>query len=186
MSYKEYLLNPCLFGLRVEDRLPPLLLSLAIYPLDTLSKIQCPFFDTLSKVPVYIPISLLPDTLRLSGRIGFGLEALDTIENLPFHYGLYELAFMIDKDTLAYYRLDSISVENSSKINEHIDLPYYKLTKKRIEKSYVNSNALFSPYSTLKEEGSFTPIIDQKYLLRIVGRDFSGNTSSLSLILSTP
>lgn len=48
----------------------------------------------------------LPDTLFIHGTSAFGLCALDRIQEMPFHYGLYRLAFLIrwndpDRGTLS-------------------------------------------------------------------------------------
>jgi hypothetical protein len=123
----------------------------------------------------------LPDTLFVrTGSYGFGLSALDSMNDEPFHYGLYRLCFMINEDTLSYYSFDSISLEMASKIALHTDNDFYGKYGKRMEKSFVEpQNAVYSPYSIINNNGICFLLPDAVYLLTITGSDYNGNTTVL-------
>ncbi|MDR1739774.1 MAG: M23 family metallopeptidase [Bacteroidales bacterium] len=122
------------------------------------------------------------DTLHLSsGHYAFGISALDTVNNLPFNYGLYRLCFMMDNDTLAYYSLDSFPLSNYSKVSLHTDSEFQKQYKKKMEKSWVfPEDAALSPYSVINNNG-ICLLEDPEciYTLKIYGSDFNGNTTVL-------
>ncbi len=130
----------------------------------------------------YYPVLTKPDTLYLHlGNYGFGISALDTINDLPFNYGLYRLCFMIDNDTLAYYSLDSLAYSKYLKVFLHIDSEFQKQYKKKMEKSCVfTEDIALSPYSVINNNGIYL-LEDAEcvYTLRIFGSDFNGNTTVL-------
>ncbi|MDR0619694.1 MAG: M23 family metallopeptidase, partial [Bacteroidales bacterium] len=123
----------------------------------------------------------LPDTLFLhSGNYGFGLSALDSMNDEPFHYGLYRLCFMIDKDTLAYYSLDAMPFSISEKAALHTDGEFYRRYKKRMEKSFIEpQNIVYSPYCIINNDGTYFLRPGTVYLLTITGSDYNGNTAVL-------
>ncbi len=137
----------------------------------------------------YFRADSLPDTLYLHGKAAFGICALDSIQAMPFHYGLYQLLFAIEQesveasDTLAYYRLDALSLRACSELNRHIDLPFYEITKKRLEKSYLEDGQSATPYRVLSNRGVFLPKQGQAYTLLIHMEDVAGNRTLLRVPL---
>ncbi|MDR1973464.1 MAG: M23 family metallopeptidase [Bacteroidales bacterium] len=128
-----------------------------------------------------------PDTLFLHlGWYGFGLSALDSMDQEPFHYGLYRLCFMINDDTVSYYSLDSLSLSATSKIAHHVDSEFYRKYKKRMEKSWIMpDSAALSPYSVTHNNGTYFLQPDTTCLLTIIGSDFNGNTTILRQPIKT-
>ena len=169
------LINPCLNGWTVADHTAPVLRTLALYPMDSLSAVEG------QNVPFYRPVAERPDTCRIRGRIGFGLEALDSIEGLKFHYGLYTLTFRVDNDTLAHYRLDSLPLRHSGTINTHIDTDYYRERGGRIELSRVDESQPYTPYTQYKDNGCLVAEPGRLYRLVVTAADFNGNAASVGL-----
>ncbi|MCH5243578.1 MAG: M23 family metallopeptidase [Lentimicrobiaceae bacterium] len=130
----------------------------------------------------------LPDTLYLHGQTAFGICALDSIQRMPFHYGLYKLLFAIEQgngqvDTLAYYCLDALSFRTCDALNQHIDLPFYNLTKKRLEKSYLEDGQSATPYRVMSNRGVFVPQSGSSYTLIVTMEDVAGNRHALRIPL---
>lgn len=171
------------------------LLNLSLRRSDTLYANRPSWFSlpkNIGKEPFmahYFRADSLPDTLYLHGKAAFGICALDSIQNMPFHYGLYQLLFAIEQagtaatDTLAYYRLDALSLRACSELNQHIDLPFYEITKKRLEKSYLEDGQMATPYRVLGNRGVFLPEPGQTYSLLIRMEDVAGNRTLLRVPL---
>lgn len=172
------LLNPCLKGWTVADRTAPNLKTLALYPMDTASRVNG------RMEPLYLSMAELPDTCRVTGRIGFGLEALDSIEKLKFHYGLYALTFQVDGDTLAHYRWDSLPLRHSGSIATHIDTAYYRTQGGRIELSRVEEAMVYTPYTHYRDGGCLMVEPRRHYRLVVTAADFNGNVAFVQLILA--
>lgn len=190
------LLNPSLYTWKIKDHTPPQLKTLAVYPLDADSRADSqpfPQYYRLGKAAntttnaATEPLGIgapLPDTCYVKGRVCFGIEALDKIEKMKFHYGLYALTFFVNYDTLAHYQFDSIPLRYSGSINSHIDTVYYKAHKGRIELSRVGADTLpYSPYTRYKNDGCLSVTPGRLYRLEIIAKDFNGNTSSARLLL---
>lgn len=135
-------------------------------------------------VAAYYPAEALPDTLWVNGTCAFGLCTLDSIQHMPFHYGLYELEVCIDSDTLAFYRLDKVSNALYGNIRQHIDLPFHAKTGKRLEKAWVMPQKGPSPYSVLRGDGVLEPLPGSFHRLRIMARDFAGNESIVERVVA--
>ncbi|MCM1041060.1 MAG: M23 family metallopeptidase [Bacteroides sp.] len=239
-------LNPALYGIRIEDSVPPALLYLAFYSHrdsarqadtvvlpDTDSLMQESFMDapasdyamqkaieheydsllalsgisdtlcadrpSLFRLPKtiegeaftahYFRADSLPDTLYLHQKAAFGVCVLDSIQQMPFHYGLFKLLFAVREtgsekaDTLAYYCLDALSLRTCAELNRHIDLPFYGITRKRLEKSYLDDGQCATPYRVMNNRGVFVPQKGRSYTLIINMEDVSGNRTALQLPL---
>lgn len=172
------LINPCLEGWVVSDHTAPILKTLAIYPMDSSGHVAG------RNAPLYLPVSELPDTCRVGGRIGFGLEALDSIEKLKFHYGLYALTFQVDGDTLAHYRWDSLPLCHSGSIATHIDTAYYRAQGGRIELSRVDGALPYTPYTLYKDNGCLMVEPRRSYRLVVTAADFNGNIAFIQMVLT--
>lgn len=145
-------------------------------------------------VAAYYTADALPDTLWVNGACAFGLCTLDTIQHMPFHYGLYELTVLVREevepafadgfDTLAFYRLDKISDALYSNIRQHLDPLFHAKTKKRLEKAWVMPEKGASPYSVLRDNGVLLVLPGSFYRLKIIARDFSGNESVLECVMA--
>lgn len=171
------LINPCLKGWTVADHTPPILKTLAVYPMDDSSRVEG------AVEPRYWPVAELPDSCRMSGRVSFGLEALDSIEKLKFHYGLYTLTFCVDGDTLAHYRFDSLPLRYSGTIGTHIDTGYYRAQGGRIELSRIDPTHPYTPYRRYKGHGCLTVEPRRIYRLVVTAADFNGNVATVGLWL---
>lgn len=154
---------------------------------DTLCANRPPLFsltktiDSLVFYAHYFRADSLPDTLYLHKYAAFGVCALDSIQRMPFHYGLYRLLFAIENaqtatvDTLACYQLDKLSLNTCANLNQHIDLPFYEKTGRRLEKSYLEDGQIFTPYHIIQNRGVFIPRKNQSYFLHIQMEDVCGN-----------
>ena len=159
----------------------------------------------------YYRAESLPDTVWVEGPCAFGLCALDKIQGMPFHYGLYELAFLAERipeagdsgtaghpagnlaghsplsapgraDTLAYYRLDRIPDSLYGEIGLHVDTAFFALTGKRAEKGW-NKPGEPTPYRKTRGNGFLAVPPGSLFRIRIVARDFAGNESRKTFLV---
>lgn len=136
----------------------------------------------------YYKASQLPDTLYLRGQTAFGVCALDSMQRMPFHYGLYRLSFVVQTeektDTLAAYCLEALCIKTCANINQHLDMPFYGATKKRLEKSYLeNAKTSHTPYRVMQNHGFFLPQSGKFHTLIINMEDVCNNKTVLRLPL---
>ncbi len=145
--------------------------------------------DSLQWKTSYFRADGLPDTLFLHSTSAFGICALDSIHRMPFHYGLYKLSFVIrhedngQQDTLAAYELDRLPIAVFKELDRHIDLPFYRKTGKRLEKSWLEPGQTRTPYRVINDRGIFTPRQGQAYTLFINMEDVAGNRTLIQVPL---
>ena len=162
---------------------------------DTSVSIDPPFLtlfnkaDSLQWQASYFRTDHLPDTLFLHAATAFGICALDSIHRMPFHYGLYKLSFVVrdeingQQDTLAAYELDRLPIAVFKDLDRHIDLPFYRKTGKRLEKSWLEPGQSRTPYRKMQNRGVFVPCQGKKYTLFIHTEDLAGNATLLQIPL---
>ena len=142
----------------------------------------------------YYKYENLPDTLFINAASAFGLCALDRIQEMPFHYGLSiggkqsngtpaaERGRNPDfQDTIASYQLDYLPVATCKAIRQHIDMPFYRATKNRLEKSYLEPGQSLTPYRILQNRGIFQPKPGSQGRLVIIAEDIAGNRSTIRI-----
>lgn len=145
--------------------------------------------DSLQWKTSYFHADGLPDTLFLHSTSAFGICALDSIHRMPFHYGLYKLSFVIrheengQQDTLAAYELDRLPIAVFKELDRHIDLPFYRKTGKRLEKSWLEPGQTRTPYRLTSNRGVFSPQKGLSYTLLVNMEDVTGNRTLLRVPL---
>lgn len=164
---------------------------------DTLYSRRAPFLslphviDGEAYTARYFKGDSLPDTLYLHDRTAFGIHALDSIQHMPFHYGLYRLSFVIltegksEPDTLAFYQLDALSINTCAQIDQHLDMPFYEKTRKRLEKSWLDARQTFTPYIRTGNRGFLDPVPGKSYTLVIGMEDVSRNRTVVRIPLTS-
>ena len=114
-------LNPLLFGLQVEDDLPPSVNQLMLYQLDDhWREVSKEAFTILRGHPHHTLAGR--DTLyATSAQVGVGIWCFDRLNGRPNKNGIYGLELKID-DTIRYaFQMEEFSFSQTRYLNAHID-----------------------------------------------------------------
>jgi len=109
--------NPFHHSFNLPDSLYPEAEYLAVIPLDNKAQI-----DGFQEQKIYTLTKLsngkyvLPDTIFVSGNIGFAIKALDKINDQYFNFGIYSANLLLDATFIYSMQYDIINWENASKI----------------------------------------------------------------------
>ncbi len=109
-------LNPLLFGLPVEDRVPPKITRLAWYDGDQGIYDQSPHY-----LPVQPQVSHGKTLLVPVSRIRFALSASDAQSGSSNPNGIYRAALYDNGRPVIGFQMDHISYDETRNINAHID-----------------------------------------------------------------
>lgn len=154
-SRTEKILNPALFGILPIDSFPPEISKVFVYKFvkeGLILKKQINFTSKNSYVQDGYVIA--KDTLLLDPDLyGFGLDAQDFIHNPKDPKGVYSYSFWLNQSHKFTHTLNQFAFDETKYINAHIDFPYYKLEKLRVQKCFVDDGNRFSTYQTDKEKG---------------------------------
>jgi len=120
----EKCLNPLLFGMPLQDKVPPTLVKLAMYDRSFSLYEQSPqFFYLKNKSGVY---TLAKQSVLKTGlnKISFAIQAYDRINGSNNQDGIYAAKIFFDEEPLAGFIIDSISYDETGYMNAHIDYRY--------------------------------------------------------------
>jgi hypothetical protein len=178
--------NPLFFNFNIKDNIAPVLYNLIIYPLNKESKINgrnkrlhLKLNQTGNKFSIY-------DTsqITVSGKIGFGIEMNDFLNNSLNKCGIYKLTVSIDSLLIYSHSLDKFAFNENGYVKSHIDYAEKVKSKKTIQRTFIAPNNNLSIYKFNLNKGAFIFNKDRLYSVKIVATDVSGNISELSFNVS--
>jgi hypothetical protein len=148
----EKIINPALFGIIPFDTLNPTIKNVFVYNFvpDGLLLKQVLKIINQSIISTNNPNQYIyKKALELPAEMyGFGIEAYDYIHNLTDEKGIYEYSLKC-KNKLAFsHTLNQFAFDESKYINAHIDYPFYKVAKTRVQKCFIDDGNEFSTYQS--------------------------------------
>lgn len=175
----EKIINPALFGIIPFDTLNPTVKNVFVYNFvpDGLLLKQELKINHQTIIPTNIPNQFIyKKALELPAETyGFGIEAYDYIHNPTDEKGIYEFSLKC-KNKLAFsHTLNQFAFDESKYINTHIDYPFYKATKTRAQKCFVDDGNEFSTYQTNALKGKVLVTKNTRDTLVFEIKDFNQN-----------
>ena len=174
-------LNALEYELDIKDETRPLINWLAVYPLDQQSTVNGIHEKLL------IPVSdnggnpyLKTNDLRVSGRIGLGIETYDFLDNSRNKCSPNTISMTMDERQVFFCRIDSIPFSMAAYVNSHIDYEEKIRTGKNIQKLFVDPNNKLSIYKLAVNRGILTVKDTLKHVVGIKVTDTYGNEATLS------
>jgi hypothetical protein len=177
----QYPMNVLLFGLNIDDNVPPRIFSVCIYPLDEKS------FINHSNGKLIIPVhgengsySINSEQIpRLTGQFGFGIEAYDYLNGSRSRCGLYTVELFVD--TILYYswKMGEFSFSESKYINSLIDYQEKVENNINIHKTYIDPNNHLNLYEYHKNNGIVEFVDDEEHTIRFMLHDAYLNKAQL-------
>lgn len=177
----EATINPLLFGLEIQDNIPPMIHSMYVYrlnkkPFNEFTPKQ--YFQVIGAGGTYHLNKV--NTIHLDGEVGFGIITTDKHNGASGTNGVYSIELALDGQTIYTSALEKFSFENSKAINSHIDYPTYVTTKKSIQKSFVDPGNPLKIYYNLVNNGRIEFTDGKLHQLKYIITDGKGNKSVLA------
>lgn len=178
----EKIINPLLFGFdkNISDTKKPIISSVYVYPIDGASVNK-------SKRPLLLNLSLQKDGTYLAnkvlanGKIGFGINAVDSDDNSNNKNGVYKVQTFLNGNPNFGYQFDTYSFDEMRYVNALIDYSRYKKTYQRVQKLFMVSPYRLSLIKTDHTNGIVTVVPNLSHIYRIEVSDFYGNVSTVSV-----
>jgi hypothetical protein len=154
----EKIINPVLFGISPFDTLNPTIKKVYIYKFVSdglLLKKELKIDQThTTKLKDFTNVFFYNKQIELDeDQYGFGIEAIDFIHNQLDEKGIYEFSLKQKEKLVFKHILNQFAFSESKYINTHIDFPFYKTEKIRIQKCFIDDGNEFSTYETNNEKG---------------------------------
>lgn len=177
----ENVINPLLFGIKVEDTKPPIFQSLKVFSLSSDARVNQ------QKKSFQIPIKNIDlgkysaNRTTASGVIGFGVSVFDRFNKAPNKNGIYSLEMLVNGKRFYYHDVETFSFSESKFLNLHIDYKHYKKYKRRYQKTFKETANKLSTYEKLINNGKINIKKGLNYTVQIIAKDFKGNISSITI-----
>lgn len=179
----EKIINPALFGLAPKDSLSPAVFRVHFYKFVSegllLKKQFVPSAKNLLKVGEEY---WLKDTMELDAAwYGLGAEVYDYVHNSKDEKGIYSIELYQNELLKFQHTLKQFGFDETKFINAHIDFPYYRLEKKRVQKCFVDDGNRFGTYTSDALKGKLALKEGEVGCLTLVVMDVNANTCRLLL-----
>jgi hypothetical protein len=179
----QYPLNPLLFkNIKVADHRHPLIISLALYPVDDTSLINGKNDTLILPVLGSGKNCFLKNNSIISthGNISFGIRTYDLTDKINNKNGIYKIDLFIDTAKVFELVMDKISFYTTRYINSLIDYRYYQKRGKRIIRIQKDTNNRLFNYKTVINSGIFKFDDDRKHRITFLVSDIENNPAKLT------
>ncbi len=175
----EKIINPMHFGTMPKDTIAPVFRTLLAYPLTVSSRIYN------GNKKIVIPFKKInqktyrTDEILANGKIGFGINVYDRLNDALNKNGVYSIEMEVNGKQVYHHNLETFSFSESKFINLLIDYPHYATYKSRIQKTHKVEENRLNIYQNLVENGVLNIKSGLNYTVKIIAKDFIGNSSSI-------
>lgn len=180
-------INPLLFGFNVKDTTPPILRNLHVYPIGTYSSINGK--DDTLRLPVKKldtkNYGLESDNFKVRGKIGFGIDTYDLLDNAPNKNGVYSIELRVDSVLIYKHKMERFAFSETRYINSLMDYHAKKKYFLKPQKSFLDPHNNLSVYEFIKDDGSIYFNASANHKAEYVVKDADGNSSRLRFSFSS-
>ncbi len=181
-------INPQLFGLTINDKIPPTIGAIYVYHLN-----GNPFSEKTTKDYYRVAGSngsyhlINTPIINFSGEIGFGITANDVNNTSANRNGVYSIQLKVDGISVYTFAVERFAFDQTHAINAHIDYPAFIATGHEIQKSFILPGNKITVYPQSVNRGFINFNDNGVHELTYVVKDVAGNTSILKFkVKSTP
>lgn len=174
-------INPFLFGLQMFDGIAPEIKYIRVYPTPEAGIVNRTDSSVIYETQNADGILLLntPDYVQGYGYVGFGISAVDHIDNSTAQLGIYSAELYVDT-VLAYsWKLDRFNFSDTKQANAHIDYTAYIRDRNTIERFFRLPGNHLNIYDDSIKLGTQYFGEDGSHDIKMVVRDFSGNKTQI-------
>jgi hypothetical protein len=173
-------LNPLVYNFpEVKDNTAPIATRIALKTLDINSRIN----DRFGRQEFYLQRSgkdyLLTQPILASGTIGLELLAYDIVDNARFKCGVNYMEVWVDSTKIFNQHIQQLNVAQGRNIYTLIDFRRMQADGSRFYRLYTEQGNPLAFYKDSPGHGKITIGEGQESSVRIVMKDFHGNTSQV-------
>jgi hypothetical protein len=177
----ERIINPLAWYKNlVTDDIPPILQEVAFEPIDADSRVDGEF-----RKQVLTPTGSngryhIDQTVEIAGRVGLEYRGYDLLNGAGNHCGINRAQLFLDGKPIYEFDLERFAFDDTRNLNVHMDYKYYKDTRKRLEKAYVDHGNRLPAYKNLENWGMIELFDTRTHSFELVLSDVHGNRTTLS------
>ncbi len=162
-SKTEETWNTGLFGMLPYDTLNPFLNTLHFYQFVPEGILLEKRIEGIPKKlvkndadSVFGDLYVYTDTIFLKAdEYGIGIEAFDCIHTKKETKGVYQFGLIYHLEEIFKFKLNKFAFSETKYVNHHVDYPWFKIKKEKIQKCFVDDGNKFSQASSHTNKGKF-------------------------------
>ena len=180
-SSTEKTINPFLFGIQISDSKKPTINTLVGYSLDSDSQINQANISLQLSFKRLANGDLLANKINAFGKIGFGVNAYDQLDDAANQNGLYSLELSVNGEKFHEFKASVLAFSEDKYINLLVDYERLDKTGQRIQKCFIEPSNKLNMYATSTNNGHLNIEDKKSYNIDIIAKDFSGNTQKITI-----
>ena len=182
----QYPVNPLFFdGIHIDDQIRPRIAELGIYPLNEQSfingKNDTVYFQVEKKGNEYVLAS--NRKISVSGAFSLGIRTYDQMNESHNKNGVFNVELLIDGERVFGLEMNKLSFATTRYINSLIDYSYFKLKKRRLIRTQIDTNNRLFNYYDVRNNGVFSFSDTLSHIFKYKIADTYNNTSVLTFVL---
>ncbi|MBK9525495.1 MAG: M23 family metallopeptidase [Bacteroidetes bacterium] len=172
-------INPLLFGIPVHDNVPPEIKYIRFFPTPEAGIVDKTDTAETFEIQVVDGVNIVntPDFIQAFGMVSIGFAAVDHQEYSTANLGIYSAELFIDQNPVYQWRMDRFNFDDTRYVNAHIDYLSKKRDNITIERFFRLPGNHLPIYGDSTQLGYQNWTEDAPHDIRIVVKDFNGNTS---------
>lgn len=170
-------MNPMAFGIDVLDTKKPIINSLWTYSLDENAHINNNQKPAQLKLSPQEDGSYKAENIDAFGKIGFGISTIDKQDLAENSNGVYQIITEINGQENLKLEMDRFSFAETRYVNRLIDYSYFKESRGRITKLFVEKNNPLTIFKNKIENGVIDIKDSLSYNYTIYIKDYKDNTT---------
>ncbi len=171
--------NPLYFGFDIKDDIPPALLGLKVYQNENAFADSSQKEYELEGQSGKYKLKSKSDTLKVKGKVSFGISAIDKLNDTPNPDGVYKIRLLKNDTAVFTWTADRFSFYETRYINSLIDYGEYQDTKRRFVRSEIDPYNKLSMYERVRNQGLYSISKDSVAHFHYQVSDYFGNTSEI-------
>ncbi len=183
-SKNDNIINPMLFGFDryIKDSKKPTINSFYVYPIDDKSIVN----QSNNAVAVGLDLqkdgTFLTQKVKAFGRIGFGINTIDSFDNPGNRYGIYKVEVFDNGKSIFGYQFDSFAFEEFRYINALLDFSKFKANGQKIQKLFMKNPYPLKIINTDANNGIIavsTDNLTKNY--KVIVSDYANNNTEITV-----
>ncbi|MEO6612635.1 MAG: M23 family metallopeptidase [Chitinophagaceae bacterium] len=179
----EKRINPLLFDLPIEDKVPPTLVKLGVYDRSKTVYDQQPLLFSLKNTDSGYIIPKVPVMKTGLNKISFALQAYDRMSGSGSPDGIFSAQLYLDDEPQVSFVLDSFDYKETVYINAHIDYRYKINGGAYLQHLSVLPGEKGVAYRSQKGNGIIELSDTIPHLISVDVKDAYGNVSQLNFMI---
>ncbi len=178
-------INPLLFGLKIQDNIPPLIKNVRVFPVreaGILARTDSAITYEMQEMNGYYSLNT-PDYIQAHGIIGVGFEAVDKQDLSTADLGIYSAEMFVDNTLMYSWKQNRFNFKDTRMANAHSDYLSRVRDQKIIERCFRLPGNFLPIYGDTSLSGYMEFIDDDSHDIKIVVKDFNGNQTTFNFLI---